>query len=443
MRRWSRILLPIGMLSFPFALGFWHAASARVPYRFGSQNSLLAYILLGLVHLAVAHVAGIPDETDDVQPAFLRAAFSSLAATAIWVLAQTIVPGLLPRRVIFQAVAVMSAWSFICSDLTLRAERRERKREGLVAVLADSEGDDFDTEVSRVFPPPEIAFTVASTLRLEGAVASTNPSVLEGLMSELQPSLVVVSDAASRSTSVIDAVTELHRRGVKVRTLSMFYDEYLGKVSLSELSRMAMLFDVRNLHHTTYRRMKRGVDIVGALLASVACLLVLVPIVVGNLLSNRGPLLFRQSRVGLRGEEFTIIKFRTMVPTSAEEVGVWTSLDDPRVTPFGRFLRRAHIDELPQFWNILKGELSLVGPRPEQPKYVEELSAKERAYDLRHLVTPGLTGWAQVKLRYADTEAAAIEKLQYDLYYLQHQSMALDFRILSRTLRSVLRQRGR
>ncbi len=442
MRRLSRVLLPLGMLVFPFCLGIWHSVGSRIPYQFGSQNSVIAYGAFGALHLFVAHVAGIPDETEDVQPALLRSLFAAATATALWVVIQTIAPGLLPRRVIFQAIPVMSMWSFACSDLSLRAERRERRREGLIAILADGEGEEFDAEVTRGFPVPEIAFSVASTLQLDG-LARSAPAELESLMSDLQPNLVVVSDAASRSAVVIDAVTELHRRGVKVRTLSTFYDEYLGKVSLSELSRMAMLFDVRNLHHTTYRRVKRAIDLCGGLLGGLACLVLLLPVLAVNQVSNRGPLLFRQQRVGLRGTVFTIVKFRTMVPTPAEEVGVWTRLDDPRVTPFGRVLRKTHLDELPQFWNMLRGELSLVGPRPEQPKYVEELSAKERAYELRHLVTPGLTGWAQVKLRYADSEAAAIEKLQYDLYYLQHQSLTLDFRILSRTLRSVIRQRGR
>ena len=123
-------------------------------------------------------------------------------------------------------------------------------------------------------------------------------------------------------------------------------------------------------------------------------------------------------------------------------MGSWTRVDDPRITPFGRFLRRTHFDELPQAWNILRGDLSLVGPRPEQPHYVAELTALEPAFEIRHYVTPGLTGWAQVKYRYAATEAAALEKLQYDLYYIAEQSLSLDLRILSRTIRSVLRKRG-
>jgi lipopolysaccharide/colanic/teichoic acid biosynthesis glycosyltransferase len=121
----------------------------------------------------------------------------------------------------------------------------------------------------------------------------------------------------------------------------------------------------------------------------------------------------------------------------------WTEEADERVTPFGAWLRRAHLDELPQVWNVLRGDLSCIGPRPEQPHYVAELSAKIPFYQLRHLVRPGLTGWAQVSYSYGSSEFDALEKLQYEFYYLRHQGLALDARIIGRTLRSVMRLGGR
>ncbi len=121
----------------------------------------------------------------------------------------------------------------------------------------------------------------------------------------------------------------------------------------------------------------------------------------------------------------------------------WTAPDDPRVTRFGAWLRRTHLDELPQVLNVLRGDLSVVGPRPEQPHYVTELAAKIPFYDLRHLVRPGLTGWAQVKYPYGSSEGDALEKLQYEFYYLRHQGLGLDVRILGRTIRSIVRRGGR
>jgi lipopolysaccharide/colanic/teichoic acid biosynthesis glycosyltransferase len=146
-------------------------------------------------------------------------------------------------------------------------------------------------------------------------------------------------------------------------------------------------------------------------------------------------------RVGRYASRFTIYKFRTMRPGDA--AGTWTSPNDPRITPFGRMLRRTHLDELPQAINLLKGDLSLVGPRPEQVHYVEELSEKIPFYGLRHLVRPGITGWAQVKYDYGASELDAMEKLQYEFYYLRHQGLGLDARIVGRTLRSVVGRGGR
>jgi lipopolysaccharide/colanic/teichoic acid biosynthesis glycosyltransferase len=146
--------------------------------------------------------------------------------------------------------------------------------------------------------------------------------------------------------------------------------------------------------------------------------------------------------VGKNGHPFDMLKFRSMRPSVGSE-GEWTGENDPRITPFGRVLRVTHVDELPQVINIFRGDLSVVGPRPEQPHYVEELSDKLPFYGLRHLVRPGLTGWAQVKYHYGADASDALEKLQYEFYYLRHQGVALDARIVGRTFRSVLARGGR
>jgi lipopolysaccharide/colanic/teichoic acid biosynthesis glycosyltransferase len=170
-------------------------------------------------------------------------------------------------------------------------------------------------------------------------------------------------------------------------------------------------------------------------------------VAIANRFGNRGPLFFSQPRVGKDGRVFTIHKFRTMTPMAATKSddgqAAWTTEDDPRITPVGRFLRRTHLDELPQMVNVLRGELSIVGPRPEQPHYVDELRDKIPFYDVRHLVRPGLTGWAQVKQGYAADESDALEKLQYDFYYLRRQDLGLDVRIIWRTARGVVAGHGR
>lgn len=442
MRRTRTYLFGFGMLVLPFLVGLAHARYTTPRYTFGSQNSLWAYAILAAIHLLSAHIAGIPDEVEDIQPALALAILTASTSTGLWTALQLARPGTLPRRVVFVTGALSAAWSLLLASINVRSRRREGRRERVAAVLTDAEALSFSTDAGRNFPPPEIAFTVTSILDPDDLEALQSRSAIQRLLDADDPTTVVLSDRASANHLLVDVATEMHRGGTRVRTLSDFYPEYLGKVSLHDLTEMAMLFDVRAMLHAPYRRTKRAIDVGGAILAGIVCVALLPFILLGNAAANRGELFFRQRRVGLNGKPFVLMKFRTMIIAEADALPSWTSADDPRVTRFGGILRKSHLDELPQFWNVLRGELSLVGPRPEQPHYVDELRAKEVAYDLRHLVLPGLTGWAQIKLRYASTESAAIEKLQYDLYYLQNQSLALDLRILSRTLRSVLRRQG-
>jgi lipopolysaccharide/colanic/teichoic acid biosynthesis glycosyltransferase len=255
---------------------------------------------------------------------------------------------------------------------------------------------------------------------------------------------VVLDRQAQEVPAIVAQVSALHERGVRVRSLTLFYEEWLGKLPIWELERASLLFDIGEVHRAAYGRAKRILDVPMALAGCVVLLVVLPIVVLGNLAGNRGPLLYRQDRVGKGGTTFSILKFRTMAPRpSGDLVNEWTSEDDPRITPFGRVLRVTHLDELPQVVNILRGDLGVVGPRPEQPRYVEELSEKLPFYPLRHLVRPGLTGWAQVKYGYAGSESDAVEKLQYEFWYLRHQSLRTDARIVGRTIRSVLGSEGR
>jgi lipopolysaccharide/colanic/teichoic acid biosynthesis glycosyltransferase len=251
---------------------------------------------------------------------------------------------------------------------------------------------------------------------------------------------VVLSRRASEIEHLVDQAAALHRRGVRVRTLTGFYTEWLGKLPISELERASMLFDIGEIHGRRYARVKRLLDVGFGLAGTVALLALLPFVLVGNLVGNRGTLFFRQARVGRDGEPFTMWKLRTMESGPRSD---WTRSGDARITPFGRVLRRTHLDELPQALNILRGDLSIVGPRPEQPRYVDELTDKIPFYELRHVVRPGLTGWAQVKFGYAGDERDALEKLQYDFFYLQRQTLGLDVRIVARTVRDVLRGGGR
>ena len=179
------------------------------------------------------------------------------------------------------------------------------------------------------------------------------------------------------------------------------------------------------------------------LIKSIVFLLFLVPIIsIGNLLNNKGTLFYTQLRVGKKGEEFKIIKFRSMIPDAEKNGVVWAQNNDRRVTRFGRILRKTRLDEVPQFINVLKGEMSLIGPRPERPEFVEKLENEIPYYSMRHVVKPGLTGWAQVMHPYASTVNDQREKLMYDLYYIKERNLLLDFKIIVKTISTILFFRG-
>lgn len=181
-------------------------------------------------------------------------------------------------------------------------------------------------------------------------------------------------------------------------------------------------------------------------LAAATGLLLFLPffpfVVLAVKLSSPGPIFFRQTRVGMGGRNFTVIKFRTM-RTDAEATGAkWASKDDPRATRVGRFMRKTRIDEIPQLWNVLRGDMGFVGPRPERPEFVPWLSENIPYFDLRHMIRPGLTGWAQVRYGYGSTLEEAREKLEYDLYYIKHMTLGLDLLIMFETIKTILRRRG-
>ena len=198
----------------------------------------------------------------------------------------------------------------------------------------------------------------------------------------------------------------------------------------------------RNNQNKMYLFFSRVLDVIISLLGVLGGILLLPFIIIGNLFGNRGSLFYTQDRIGRNGNMFRMIKFRTMVKNAESGAAVWAKKNDTRITPFGKFLRNTRIDEIPQFFNIIKGDMSLIGPRPERPYFVKELSQLLPFYETRHIIKPGLTGWAQVKTRYASSIDDSLLKLQYDLYYIKHRGFFLDINILIKTLSTVIFFRG-
>src|SRR5215211_5661382 len=253
----------------------------------------------------------------------------------------------------------------------------------------------------------------------------------------------VTSSAARREDHRLEATaSRLNLSGVRVRVLESFYEEEFRKVPLSELSPSWFLFDIAEIHRAgPYSGAKRVIETTVAAAALIVTAPLFPVIAVAIRTSSRGPVFFRQIRVGRDDERFTLTKFRTMTVASDQDAG-WVTDHSHRITPVGRLLRRFRLDELPQLIHVVRGQLSLVGPRPEQPAIVDRLEQELEFYAARHTVRPGLTGWAQINYGYGGSDVGVIEKLQYDFFYIKHQSLRLDLLTILATVRTILGGRG-
>jgi sugar transferase (PEP-CTERM system associated) len=272
-----------------------------------------------------------------------------------------------------------------------------------------------------------------------------NPSVI-GLTSELEELVrryradrIVVAIDDRRGRLPLDSLLRLKLRGdAAVEEASSFYERLTGKIRTEQLRPSWLIFtdNLRRMH--LYRRGRRLADIILSLLGLILTLPVMALTAMAIKLDSRGPIFYTQERVGLHNQIFRIIKLRSMYPNAEQNGPVWAGQLDPRVTRVGRIIRKLRVDEFPQFINVLRGEMSFIGPRPERPVFVAQLERQIPYYSQRHLVKPGLTGWAQVCYPYGASVEDAIEKLQFDLYYIKNHSPVLDAIILFETARIIL-----
>jgi sugar transferase (PEP-CTERM system associated) len=254
---------------------------------------------------------------------------------------------------------------------------------------------------------------------------------------------VVVSLADQRGKLPMNKLLEMKLSGVAFDHLATLYEEYLGKIAVENLRPSWLIFSSGFRKSSALTGAKRTMDVAAAVVGLVIGLPLMIVIAALVKATSRGPIFYHQRRVGLHGRIFTVHKFRSMRADAEAGTGaVWAGPHDTRMTPVGRFLRRTRLDELPQLWNILRGEMSLVGPRPERPEFVEQLTREIPFYGERHVIRPGLTGWAQIRYTYAASVEDATEKLQYDLFYVKNLSIALDLFIILATVKTVILQRG-
>ncbi len=250
---------------------------------------------------------------------------------------------------------------------------------------------------------------------------------------------MVLPDNLSAKPEVMSKFYELRTKGVNFYNHRDFYEQLLRRVYISQLSEIWFLENISYREKRFYNLAKRIVDIVAGIFGSIAFVISLPFCALLIKLNSTGPVLFVQERVGKGGKLFKVYKYRTM---QGPVTNTWTSVNDPRITGFGKFLRKSRIDEWPQFYNVLVGNMSLVGPRPEQPHIVEDMKKQIPFYDERHLVKPGISGWAQLNVYAGNVEETKL-KLQYDLYYIKHRSIIFDLEIILKTIYYIFTWQGR
>jgi exopolysaccharide biosynthesis polyprenyl glycosylphosphotransferase len=422
-------------LAFVVAFNVWTAPSRDAGFYLPRLGTLIAVA----TWLACAQVAGAFDlrATRRVVD-IVRVIGTSLALTLIALLGIFfVVPYKITRPTILVWVP-LAAIGVLGGRLLYRRAFASSQFASRITLVA---GDDV---VERVWP--ELRSHIGGIYHLAGIIDPASPDARERLEASLdrrKVDQIILGVRDNVSADLFGGVLACHERGVNVRSLADLYEELTGRLLLDQLGHTwLMSLPMRSETSPMYAAFKRGVDIAAALVALSGLALILPFVALATVATARGPLFHSQVRVGQYGRHFKLWKVRSM-RVRPDGDSSWTQVGDDRVTVVGRVLRPLHLDELPQAWSILRGDMSLIGPRPEQPHYVADLRSAITFYSTRLTVRPGLTGWAQVNYGYGSGTNGARVKLSYDLYYIKRQSAALDALIVARTALAVLSLSGR
>ena len=302
-------------------------------------------------------------------------------------------------------------------------------------VLLIGDGALADEIETAIRESPQFGYAIAANISAESA--AHNPTLLETITDEMGANLVVVPRHLKRDRNFAMSLYRLFGRGIIVIDLANFYELVLRKIPLADLEETWFMENIESAAKF-YDPMKRALELVAALLMFIVLLPLEILFALLVKLTSPGPAIYHQARVGQYGRPFMLYKFRTMRNDAEKNGAQWaTGTHDARVTALGKFLRASHLDELPQLWNVLRGDISFVGPRPERPEFVEKLKVEVPYYEVRLLVKPGVSGWAQLNHRADLTTDDVKQKLQYDIYYLKNRSAILDLAIILKTARSL------
>lgn len=266
---------------------------------------------------------------------------------------------------------------------------------------------------------------------------------LISLIREHNIQLIVASKNIMENETSVQRLYESLPLGVSVVDFPGFYEAVVEKIPVSSIGESWFLVNLVEIRKQVFELGKRAFDIVFSVLLGIISVIIAPVIILAVKIESKGPVFYRQKRTGKNEKVFEIVKFRSMIDNAEKNGAQWADEEDERITKIGRILRKTRLDELPQLWNVLKGDMSFIGPRPERPEFVQELQKQIPHYAMRHLIKPGLSGWAQIKFPYGASVEDSMEKLQYDLYYIKNRSLILDLAIALRTLAIIISHQGR
>lgn len=406
---------------------------------------LLTFYIANLYELGFAR--NIPEFYSSL---FKAIAVSAAIAVFFFYLAPVLIPTfrIAPRRNLFIYIAVftslVSLWRYLYNKILLRTSSNNTIIVGF---------DQTSFELAKFLNEnPQYGYKLKYALDASEEAAFSFQDIdfrhirgardIERLLEKENINTIILSPGAYRLPDIVEIFYKAVKRGVNFLNTNEAYERVIKRVPLNSVNQIWFLENITGGRKKFYEFVKRILDIVLAIIGG-AALLVLFPFVAFAIKwESEGSIFYRQRRVGRQGKTFEIIKYRTMMKDAEKLGAVWAEKKDPRVTKLGRFLRKSRLDELPQIWNILKGEMSFVGPRAERPEFVEKLKKEVPFYEERLLVRPGASGWAQINYGKELTSADTREKLQYDLYYIKNRSLTLDLAVILKTIKTILSGAG-
>jgi sugar transferase (PEP-CTERM system associated) len=340
-------------------------------------------------------------------------------------------------------LTLLPIWRILFSTVVMRAMGSER-------VLFLGTSSVSQEIVQYLMEHPETGLTALGYLdnldpsaEIAGAKVLGRISDLETTVDQFRPDRIVVGMAERRERLPVNQLLELRLSGIHIEDALTTYESTFGRISTRELRPSQLIFSTELGPNPSRVLLQSVYSMTIAVVAAVIALPIMALVAIAVKLSSPGPALYSQRRTGKSDVPFMLYKFRSMYADAEAHSGaVWAKKDDPRITPVGKWLRNLRLDELPQLFNVLKGDMSIVGPRPERPEFVAELERRIPYYRQRHCVKPGITGWAQINHKYGDTIEDTIVKLEYDLYYIKNLAPALDAFIIFHTAKVMLLSRG-